>query len=429
MIPGTFVQLPSLPRTPNGKIDRRALPDATGLVLERTSRDAPRTVTEARLALLWQALLGVKSVGTRDGFFDLGGYSLLAVRLFASIEKAFGKRLPMTTILHGDTIEHLAQAIDRVGAPSNWPSLVVIQSGGSCPPFFCVHPIDGDSFWYLPLANHLGPDQPFYVLRARGLDGLSEPHRFLESAASDYIREIKQIQPRGPYHLGGYSLGANIAFEMAQQLQARGDEVGLLASFDSPPTRTDYYSVKWLSFGVRWVRTFPGRVARFLLKSAGDKVVVLRHRWQMLCRKWRMLSRTSRDSTKSLHDRSLTFARDLSERLFGGPILDYERVIAALHRGAVDYMPREYSGRLTLFRAAHQPLACTHDPLMDWGRLARAGVDAQTIPGRHETILQEPNVRELARALTAALADSRARRIRALPEQAPVDAPQRYESA
>jgi amino acid adenylation domain-containing protein len=414
MIPGTFVHLPSLPRTPNGKIDRRALPEATGVVLEKTCRDAPRTDTEARLAALWQALLGVESVGARDGFFDLGGYSLLAVRLFASIEKAFGKRLPMTTILEGDTIEHLAQAIDRLVAPSTWPSLVAIRSGGSSKPFFCVHPIDGDAFWYHALANHLDPDQPFYVLRARGLDGLSEPHPSLEAAASDYIREIKQIQPQGPYHLGGYSLGATIAFEMAQQLQALGEEVGFLASFDSPPTRTDYYSVTWLSFGVRWVRAFPGRLARFLLKSAEDKVVVLRNQW-------RMLFRTSRDSTTSLHDGSLGFARAMSEKLFGGPKVHYERVIAALFRGTAGYVPGKYSGRLTLFRAAHQPLACSHDPLMDWARLAHGGVDAHTVPGNHETILQEPNVRELARTLTAALGDSRERRIRALREQAAVD--------
>jgi thioesterase domain-containing protein/acyl carrier protein len=418
--------LPSLPRTPNGKVDRLALPEATGVVLEKTHRDAPRTDTEARLAALWQALLGVESVGVRDGFFDLGGYSLLAVRLFAAIEKAFGKHLPMTTILEGDTIEHLAQVIDRVVAPSNWPSLVLLQSGGTCPPFFCVHPIDGDVFLYLALARYVGSDQPFYGLRARGLDGLSEPHPSLEAAASDYIREIKQIQPRGPYYLGGYSMGATIAFEMAQQLQARGDEVGLLASFDSPPTGTDYY-VRWgLSFGARWVLF---RLVRYLLKSREDKVVVLR-------RKWHKLSRTLRDPTTSLHDHALGFARSLTEDLFGGPTLvpaHHERVIAALYRCSLNYVPREYSGRLTVFRAADQPLACSHDPLMDWARLARAGVNAPTVPGNHETILQEPYVRELAQALTAALADSHASRNdrgrnRALPEPTAADAPQRYES-
>jgi amino acid adenylation domain-containing protein len=407
MIPSMFVHLPSLPLTRSGKVDRLALPQATGQILDKASRAPPRTDTETRLAALWQTLFGLESVGVRDGFFDLGGYSLLAVRMFAAIEKKFDKRLPMTTILEGDTIEHLAQVIDRDVAPSKWSSLVPLQSGGSCPPFFCVHPIDGDVFMYLALASQLGPDQPFYGLRARGLDGLSEPHPSLESAASDYIREIKQIQPRGPYYLGGYSLGATIALEMAQQLQARGDEVGLLASFDTAPTKTDYYKVRWgLSFGIRWVRAFPYRVARFLLKSGEDKVIVLR-------RKWHRLSRASRDSTTSLHDHALGFARSLTEDLFGGPKLapaHSERVIAALFRSSADYVPTQYSGILTLFRAADQPLACSHDPLMDWARLARGGVDAQTVAGNHENILQEPNVRELAQALTAALADGRAGR-------------------
>jgi thioesterase domain-containing protein len=404
MIPSTFVHLPALPRTPNGKVDRLALPEAGVMVFENTPRDVPRTLTEARLVALWQAVLGVESVGVRDGFFDLGGYSLLAVRLFAAIESAFGKRLPLTTILEGDTIEHVARVIDRVVAPSTWSSLVPLQSAGSCPPFFCVHPIDGDVFLYLALANRVGPDQPFYGLRARGLDGLSEPHSSLEAAASDYIREIKQIQPRGPYYLGGYSMGATIALEMAQQLQAHGDEVGLLASFDSAPTKTDYYNVQWgLSFAARWVRALPYRLTRFLLASGQGKVVVLR-------RKWHKLSRAPRDSTISPPDRALGFARSLTKDLFGDPKLvppHHERVIAALYRISYEYVPQHYAGRLTLFRATQQPWDCSHDPLMDWARLARAGVDAQIVAGNHESILQEPNVRELAHALTTALADSR----------------------
>src|SRR4029077_13298964 len=114
---------------------------------------------------------------------------------------------------------HLARVIDRVVTPSTWSSLVSLQSEGSWPPFFCVHPIDGDVFLYLALANHVGSDQPFYGLRARGLDGLREPHHSVEAAASDYIREIKHIQPRGPYYFGGFSMGATIALEMARQLQ------------------------------------------------------------------------------------------------------------------------------------------------------------------------------------------------------------------
>jgi thioesterase domain-containing protein len=214
-------------------------------------------------------------------------------------------------------------------------------------------PIDGDVFWYFALANHLGPDQPFYALRARGLDGLKAPHTSLESAASDYIREIRQIQPVGPYYLGGYSQGASIAFEIAQQLQACGEEVGLLASFDSAQIKTDYYSVTWLSFGLRWVRAFPCRVVRFLRKPTADKVVVIRNHWHMLCRKWTVIARTSRHSKTSLHDRALRYARSMAEHLFGGPKLvpaHYERVIAGLYRASVDYVP--FSGlRISLWPA------------------------------------------------------------------------------
>jgi amino acid adenylation domain-containing protein len=434
MIPATFVHLPSLPRTPNGKVDRLALPEASRMELEKTSRVAPRTDTETRLATLWQALLGVESVGVRDGFFELGGHSLLAVRLYAAIEKAFGKRLPMTTILDGDTIEHVAQAIDGVVAPSIWPSLVPLQSGGSRPPFFCIHTINGDVVSYLALASHVGSDQPFYAVRARGLDGLQEPHRSLEAAAADYIREIKQVQPQGPYHLGGFSCGATIAFEMAQQLKARGEEVGLLAIFDSPPVRTDYYERPWgIRFCVWWVGAFPRRFGRFLRKKREDKVDAIRRKWHKLSRR---LGIVQDDRSKSLDDRAGRFASQFGEYLFGDPSLvpaHHERVIAALYQGLLDYAPREYSGRLTLFRAAEQPMNCSHDPLMDWARLSPAGVDAKTVPGDHDTVLMEPKVRELAQALVAALAHSASRgsrgRARALPEPAAVDTPQRYESA
>src|SRR5262249_27766068 len=131
MVPAAFVPLASLPRTPTGKLDRRALPDATAAAAaaepSRGPRLSPRNETEARLAAIWCDVLGVRSVGVQDGFFDLGGHSLLAVRLFAAIEKAFGKRLPITTLFEGQTIEHLAHAIDGARAPSAWRSLVPLQ--------------------------------------------------------------------------------------------------------------------------------------------------------------------------------------------------------------------------------------------------------------------------------------------------------------
>jgi amino acid adenylation domain-containing protein len=410
MIPAVFVHLPALPRTPNGKVDRRALPEAGGMVLEKTSCVAPRTDTETRLAALWQSLLGVGPVGVHDGFFDLGGHSLLAVRLFAAIETAFGKRLPMTTILDGGTIEQLARGIDGVVAPSIWPSLVPLQSGGSRPPFFCVHTINGDVFPYRALASHVGSDQPFYAVRARGMDGLQEPHPSLQAAAADYIREIKQVQPQGPYYFGGFSCGANIAFEMAQQLQARGDEVGLVALFDSPPVNSDYYNLRWeFSFCVRWVRAFPGRLGRFLRKDREGRFDVIRRKWHKLATKSGIVQE---DRSKSLHDRADLFAMQFGEYLFGDPGLipaHHERVIAALYHSLLEYEPREYPGRLTLFRAAQQPLDCSHDPLMGWARLSPAGIDVQTVPGDHSSILAEPAVRHLAQALVSALAHSASR--------------------
>jgi thioesterase domain-containing protein len=246
------------------------------------------------------------------------------------------------------------------------------------------------------------------------------------AAAADYIREIKQVQPQGPYYLGGFSCGATIAFEMAQQLQARGDEIGLLAVFDSPPARTGYYErPRGIRFCVCWVRALPRRLARFQQKTREAKFDAIRRKWHKLFRK---PANVQEERAKSPGDRAGLFASELGKYLFGDPSLvpaHHERVIAALYQGLVEYAPREYSGRLTLFRAARQPEYCSHDPLMDWARLSSAGVDAQSVPGDHDTILMKPNVRQLAQALVAAVAQSASRsgrgRARALPDPAAVE--------
>jgi thioesterase domain-containing protein len=200
-------------------------------------------------------------------------------------------------------------------------------------------------------------------------------------------------------------MGATIALEMANQLRARGEEVGLLASFDSAPTKTDYYDVRWeWSLAARWAWALPYRLMRFVLASGQDKAVVLR-------RKWHKLSRASSDQSCSLPDRARGFAHSLTKDLFGDPTLvpaHHQRVVAALYRISCEYAPQQYAGSLTLFRAAQQPWDCSHDPLMGWARLACGGVSVQTVAGEHETILKEPNARELAHALTVALAASRA---------------------
>src|SRR5205807_4621015 len=144
--------------------------------------------------------------------------------LFAQIEEQLGKRLPLATLFQAPTVAQLAGILKKENAPS-WSSLVSIQTLGSRLPFFCVHAVGGNVLEYYDLARHLGSDQPFYGLQSQGLDGKQAPLTRIEEMAAYYIKEIRKVQPEGPYAVGGRSFGGIVAFEMACQLHAQGQEV------------------------------------------------------------------------------------------------------------------------------------------------------------------------------------------------------------
>src|SRR5205085_7620154 len=167
-----------------------------------------------------------------DDFFDLGGTSLLAVKMLVEVEAAFGVTVPPSALVGQATVERLEDLITSSAGDRGTGCLVPIQPGGKRPPLFFVHSLSGICLGYRYLARHLGEDQPFYGLQARGLDGVEAPLTDIEAMAACYLKEVFAAQPRGPYFLGGYSFGGVVAFEMAQQLSARGEEVSLLAIVD-----------------------------------------------------------------------------------------------------------------------------------------------------------------------------------------------------
>src|SRR5262249_36260326 len=153
-------------------------------------------------------------IGVRDNFFELGGHSLLAANLLARMREAAGGDLPLSALFHGGTIEYLATIMGREAGSMAWPCLGQIQSSGSEPPLFLVHPGGGDVVCYLELARCLGSDQPVYGLRAPGFYGERAPYTRIEEMAAHYLEALKTVQPEGPYLLGGWSLGGTIAYEM-----------------------------------------------------------------------------------------------------------------------------------------------------------------------------------------------------------------------
>jgi acyl carrier protein len=234
MVPSAFAILEELPLSPNGKVDRRLLPEVN-TSRPRTSQSPSdhQDLLELKLIRIWQWLFKRPDVGREDNFFDLGGHSLLAARLAAEIERLFGLRIPIAAMFQAPTLAGLAQMIrDRNWAPP-MGSLVALQAGGQRPPFFFAHGWGGDVYCFLSLARLLAPDQPMYGLQAIGLDGRKPRQTRIEEMAADYVKELRDFQPNGPYYLGGYSLGGWVAYEMAQQLTAQGQEVATIILLDT----------------------------------------------------------------------------------------------------------------------------------------------------------------------------------------------------
>src|SRR5262249_33409017 len=234
MLPSAFVRLNALPSTPSGKVDRLRLPPLDRARSQRESGYvAPLTCLEERLAKIWEHVLDVEPIGVTDNFFDLGGHSLLAVRLFVKIERRMARSLPLASIFEAPTVEQLAVMIGTAPASATSGCLVALHSQGKRPPLFCLSGLHGHAFRFRHFVRHLGDDQPLYGLQYPGLDGETAPLTRVEDMAAELIRHIRQVQPRGPYFLCGYSFGGLVAYEIAQQLTAQGQPVAMLAFFDT----------------------------------------------------------------------------------------------------------------------------------------------------------------------------------------------------
>jgi amino acid adenylation domain-containing protein len=372
MIPSVFVTLPSMPLTPNGKIDRRALPAPDQADLASTGTfAAPKDVTESRLVQIWESVLRVRPIGVRDNYFELGGHSLLAVKLMNRIEEAFGKTLPIATLLQAPTIEQLAAILRRKGWSPPWSCLVPIQTGGSKPPFFCIHGINGSVVRFHDLSRYLGSGQPFYGLQAQGLDAAHLCHTRTEDMAFHYIKEIRSVQPQGPYFIGGYSFGGAIAFEMAQQLAAQGQEDAVVVLFDT---------------------NFPQKSPSVSRNASASSALLTLFRIPA-SERWAYLSRMV-----------MAPIRPIQWWLHVSRLPDIvKKVRKACLQAEREYTPRTYPGRVILFRSNHKALGQLSDPREGWNECAARGLEIYEIEGNHENILLEPQVRFVAQQLKTCL--------------------------
>lgn len=387
MVPAHFLSLEQFPLTPNGKIDRKALP-APDKSAEGPERPivAPHDDAERDLLAVWEEVLKVKPISVTDNFFDLGGHSFLAAVLIAKIQQQLKHTLPLATLFAAPTVEKMARALHERLETGTGSSLVPLNEEGTRPPLFLIAGIGGHVFTYHKLARLLGADQPAYGVKAIGVEGTAKPLDRMEEIAANYLKEITARRP-GPYVLAGYSVGGVVAYELATQLRAQGHKVDLLLVFDMlAPGYPKKLPV------TRRLLIHAGNFARL---SGAEKKAYLRERLQNIQgRIYRHLGLGARIAPVSA-------AIDPSTQDA------LRRVWAALDRASASYWPaRKFDGRLLLFKAAEGfQWAATvfDDPLLGWGQWVTGGIETESLPGAHLEIFRDQNIERVAARIREAV--------------------------
>ncbi|MFN8596431.1 MAG: amino acid adenylation domain-containing protein [Anaerolineae bacterium] len=377
MIPAAFVMMEALPLTTHGKLDRKALPAPDR---ERAETDrvyvAPRDIWEFHLVRLWEELLDVHPISVTDNFFELGGHSLIAVRLMARIQQQLNRPIPLVQLFQEPTIEHLAHIL-REGI-ADAATVVPLRPFGKKRPLFMVHPSGGSVHWYYDLARRLGDDQPLYGLQAQGLNGDRDLHTRIDEMAAHYVTAMREVQPNGPYQIGGWSLGVIIAFEIARQLEQQGQAVSLLALLDQGPILP---LPKPIDDADYLVNTFGQNISLSIEKlrelNAADQIAYV---WEKARKaKW----------------------------LYPDVTLEQFRLFVTILRTHTEawrnYEVGSFAGHVTLFRAEKPTEHTPREPDFGWSTYALGGVTIVDVPGDHLGMMHEPHVAALADRLQTCL--------------------------
>jgi amino acid adenylation domain-containing protein len=379
MVPSAFVTLDAMQLTANGKVDKRALPapDTAGAGRE-TEYVAPRNRAEQQLADIWVDVIGVERVGVTDNFFAIGGHSLLAVRLIAEVRKHLQADLPLSLLFQEGTVEQMAAYLreqDGLGK-----SLVPMKTNGSKPPFFFIHPGGGSVFSYLDLVRALDIERPFYALQARGLEDDQEPIEDVEALAAHYIREMQSVQAAGPYHLGGWSFGGVVAYEMARQLQERGEGVAMLTLLDSQAPgwaggeELEEDSI-FHAFALDLTSQFGLEPPDLAEGATWTRETALEDLFQAVMRERALPTDQGLEMFTRMY------------RVFRANLIAYAH-----------YAPSaSYSGTWTLLKASEQDPTIQRDDLLGWSAFDVEKLTVATIPGQHFSMMREPQVEEIAK--------------------------------
>lgn len=395
LVPSHYQWVPGLPLTPSGKRDDKALRElpltSTAVAGDAT---APRDAYEKALVEILGELLGLPSIGVHDNLFDLGATSLTAMRLVVLIEQRYGVGVPLSEFVSAPTVADLADRLRGGGARAAFDPLVPIRPGGDGRPLFFVHPMGGNVLCYVRFAKHLPPGRPFYALQAAGVDAGTEPLRSVEEIAAGYVERIRRVQPEGPYLIGGWSFGGFVAFEMARQLRAAGQEVRRLILLDTTALN-------------------PGRRLR-----TSDDALLSWFFWELL---W--LQRGG-DSPEEVIPAGLTtleekfaFIADLAVAegvlpagATGAVVHRLFQVYEANWRAAFAYRPDVVDQDMVLIHATeplpevldtmHTAIQSLHrDPSNGWRERTRGELTVIDVPGDHLSIMEEPHIEHVVRVV------------------------------
>ena len=352
-----------------------------------------------QLTEAWQTVLGVTAVGIHDDFFDLGGNSWMAVRLFSELQTITGRNLPLSTLFQAPTVAALAAIIKQGEDAQSWSSLVPIRPTGNKPPFFCIHGVTGDILWLKDLASLLDDDQPFYGIQARGLDGEEEPFDRLDEMAAYYLQQIRQVQPSGPYYLGGYCMGGDIAYEVARQLKEQGEEVPILTVIDPPPANLSERAPLNGRFFIDFAKNSPYWMREFMRLGGGEISSRIRRKGRVAVRSlWQKIRSESEETGMNATD-VIDQADDLPE---------YRQKLIESHLEAlIHYTHSGYDGDVIVFEARSRPLLNPGNSVSEWKEYVTRPITVRTVPGSHSSILHQPNVVELANYLQQSLDHAR----------------------
>ncbi len=415
MLPSVFVALDEFPINRNGKIDRASLPAPDQ---ERTDMSGayvkPRDPLEYQLVQIWEELFDIRPIGIRDNFFDLGGHSLLSVRMMDRIEQVIGKKLPLATLFSGATIENLARVLLKQASESVRSPLVEVQAGGAKKPFFYLHgDFNGGGLYCLSLARHLGSDQPFYALQPHGLDDQSIPET-IEAMAEYHLKTLRNFQPEGPYLLGGHCNGGLIAFEMARRLEAAGAKVELLVMICAAATNARYRQLQDLVNRFCLLRGLGAGEAQNCFLNLRDRAIRLEQIKNYYAARFVELFRLSeREQMTFVRDKGLKTIKSLKasftrrKQIQEAPIADrpdapaedtrHQKIMDTYVKAMTSYVPRQYSGRVTLFWPDESPFAPSDDPTWGW-RVVAAETEVHAVKGGHLTCITK-HAAEMAETL------------------------------